>query len=199
MKTMIKVSAIVMVMLASYVGYAGPNNLVSMSVTGNKSFRLVLQDNASDLYITLKDQYGQTLYEEHVAGPVEYDKIFNVSSLPTGKYSLEMDYPTKYQVYPVEIKSNQVYLDNSQLEEYFKPIVRQKGTKVSISYFNTQNRPLRILVYDRDTNELLSQENLKDELVLGKQYDFSEAAPGNYLISMACNDRRYSHMVIIDK
>jgi hypothetical protein len=108
-----------------------------------------------------------------------------------------MEYPTKHQILPVEIRSNQVVLDESRLEEIFKPIVHQNGAKVSVNLLNTKQGPLRILVYDKKSNELLSQQVLKDDLNLGKQYDFSKAKPGSYLISLNCNDRRYSHTVTV--
>ena len=199
MKAIIKVSAMVLGLLMPYSGHSDSNNLDSAAITGSKSFRLTLKDDAKNVYIRLKDQQGYTLYEEYIPGPVSYNRVFNVSSLPSGDYHLEMEFPTKHQILPVEISSNQVYLDESQLEEIFKPVVRQKGTKVSVNLLNTKQGPLRILVYDRESNQLLSQQILKDDMNLGKQFDFSEAGPGSYLISLSCNNRRYAHTVTIEE
>ena len=196
MNTIIKVSTMVLMLLMPYSGYSA-SELDSAAATGSKSFRLTLKDDAKNVYIRLKDQQGYILYEEYIPGPVSYNRVFNVTSLPRGDYQLEMEYPTKYQILPVEIRSNQVVLDESRLEEIFKPIVHQNGAKVSVSLLNTKQGPLRILVYDRNSNELLSQQVLKDDLNLGKQYDFSQAKPGSYVISLNCNNRRYSHTVTV--
>jgi hypothetical protein len=199
MKAIIKVSLLVLGLLVAYTSHADSVNVVSTTATGSRSFRLTLEDEATNVNIKLVDQYGAILYNEYVSGPVSYDRIYNVSSLPTGKYQLELEYPNRHQELSVEIKSDQVLLDQSEMVEYFKPMVRQKGDKVSVNLLNTKRGPLRILVYDRETNELLSQQSLKGDLLTGKQFDFSEAGPGAYLISMTCNGRIYSHTVTIDE
>ena len=199
MKTIIKVSLMVLGMLVSYTGHSDSINVVNTTATGNRSFRLTLHDEAMNVQIRLKDQYGVILYQEDVSGPVSYDRIYNVSSLPVGSYLLELEYPTRHQEIPMEIRSNKVILDQSRMDEYFKPIVRQKGDKVSVNLLNTKGGPLKILVYNRQTNELLSQKSFKGELVMGKQYDFSEAAPGEYLISMVYNGNKYAQTITIDE
>lgn len=173
------------------------SKLDSAAATADKSFRVTLQENAQNVYIRLKDQQGYTLYEEYVPGSVSYNKVFNVTALPVGDYQLEMEYPTKHQILPLIIRSNQVYLDRSQLEVVFKPVVHQNGDKVSVNLLNTKQGPLRVLVYDRQSNELLSQQVLKNDMNLGKQFDFSQAKPGNYLISLDYNNRKYSHTVTV--
>ena len=199
MKKMIKVCALIIGLLVPFHASADANSLLSMTVTGEKSFRLVLKDDAQNITIKLTDQQGYTLYTEHVEGPISYNRVFNVSSLPSGEYQLEMDYPTKYQLVPVEVRSDEVLIQNDQMEEYFKPIVRQKGERVSVSFFNTQRGTLNVQVYHSNTNELLSSENLKKDLVMGKQYDFSKVEPGDYLIRMACNNRRFTQKVTIEE
>ncbi len=199
MKTMIKVTAMVLGMLIPFSSHSDSIEVVGTNVTGSKTFRLTLQDNAKNIQLRLVDQSGFTLYEEAIDGPVSYERVFNVSSLPTGNYKLELEYPTKHQILPVEIRTTSVVLDQSQMVEYFKPIVSQKGTTVSINMLNTKRGPLKILVYDTENNDLLSQSNLRGAVTLGKQFDFSQAKPGNYLISMTCNGQRYSQTITIDE
>jgi|GEM_PF-1298480 len=198
MKTIIKVSLVVLGLLVSYSGHSDSIN-DSITATGSRSFRLTLEDEAMNVHIRLKDRYGVILYQEYIPGPVSYDRIYNVSSLPTGQYLLELEYPTRHQELPVEIRANQVILDQSRMEEYFKPVVRQKGDKVSVNLLNTKRGPLRILVYDHQTSELLSEQMLKGDLLMGKQFDFSQAGPGEYLISMLYHGKQYSQTITIDE
>jgi hypothetical protein len=170
---------------------------VEMSVTGMKSFRLVLKDETADIQIKLKDQIGQVLYKELVTAPMAYNRVFNVAPLPIGEYTLELEFPHKHQIIPMIILRDQVKLQTANLVEYFKPTVRQKGEHVSISMLNITKDPVNILVYDKSDNQLLFEERIKGEMTVGKQFDFSKAGAGNYLISMNCNNVNYTQIVSI--
>jgi len=198
MNSTVKITAIVMGLLLAIPAYSNISDKVEMSVTGVKSFRLTLKDEANNIEIKIKDQFGQVLYREMVEKPVAYSRVFNVSPLPVGDYSLELEFPNKHQIIPLEIYNNQVALLDTEMTEYFKPTVRQDGTKVIVSMLNISKDPVRILIYDRSTNQLLTEQKFKNQLNVGKQFDFSQVGSGKYLISMKSNDLSYSQTVTIN-
>lgn len=178
--------------------YSNVSEQVEMAVTGVKSFRLVLKDETGNVQIRLKDTAGQTLYSEQVASPVAYNRVFNLSSLPSGEYSLELEFVNRVQMTPLVIEENQVTLQTAEMTEYFKPVVRLKGKTVSINLLNTSRDPVNILVYHSETNELLTQSRITNETTVGKLYDFSKVKPGKFLISMNGRNINYSKSIIIE-
>lgn len=198
MNSLAKITTIALGLLIAIPAYSDISEHIEMSVTGVKSFRLVLKDEVANIQIKIKDQFGQVLYKELVENPIAYNRVFNVSPLPAGDYDLELEFPNKHQIIPLKISNNQVKLDTLDTKEYFKPTIRQKGTNVTVSMLNVTRDPVTILIYDKRTSELLSQQRFGKELNVGKRFDFSQVGTGKYLISMRCNNMAYSQTVTVD-
>ncbi|GJM28445.1 MAG: hypothetical protein DHS20C17_10800 [Cyclobacteriaceae bacterium] len=198
MNSIIKIATVMLGLLIATPVYSNVSEQVEMAVTGVKSFRLVLKDETGNVQIRLKDTAGQTLYSEQVASPVAYNRVFNLSSLPSGEYSLELEFVNRVQMTPLVIEENQVTLQTAEMTEYFKPVVRLKGKTVSINLLNTSRDPVNILVYHSETNELLTQSRITNETTVGKLYDFSKVKPGKFLISMNGRNINYSKSIIIE-
>lgn len=198
MNSLTKITTIVLGLLIAVPTYSNISEHIEMSVTGVKSFRLVLKDEAANIQIKIKDQFGQVLYKELVENPIAYNRVFNVSPLPAGDYDLELEFPNKHQVIPLKISYSQVELDTLDMVEYFKPTVRQKGSQVTVSMLNVTKDPVNILIFDKRTNNLLSQQKFRDEIIVGTRFDFSKLKAGEYLISMKCNNMAYSQTVTMD-
>ena len=196
MNTNFKIPMIALGLFISEFGFAANLAPIETQIINRKSFKLAINQGEKEVKLKLLNQFGQTLYNESIKAHEEYKKVLNLSTLPTGEYRLELEYPTKIQVMPISIERGSIELHQTETSELFKPFVRQKDSKVSINMFNTQQNPLKVRVADAD-GQLIYQDTLDSDLIIGKQYDLSELDPGDYTVNLYTQSRVFSHFIMI--
>ena len=189
MKVTFKILVVALGLFISDLSFGSTGTTFEAEVTGSKSFRLEIKQSPKGAQIKLKDQYGYTLYSRNIIDSEDYHKVINVSKLPKGTYQLELEYPTVIRIIPLEIESNRIILGESTPLEIFKPVIRQAGSTVSISMLNIQRIPIDIRIYD-DRDKLVFKDKLTNDLVLGKQYSFSNMKHGDYTINLSFDNNR---------
>ena len=197
MKTYLKIPVIVLGLFVSEFSFAADLASIETQVVNSKSFKLAIKQGEKEVKLKLLDQFGQVLYDESIQARAEYKKVFNLSTLPTGEYRLELEYPTKIQVMPITVGRGGIELHQQEAEEMFKPSFRQRDSKISINMLNTQHNPLKIRVAD-DEGQLIYQDVLDNDLIIGKQYDLSQLDPGDYTVKLYTESRVFSHFIMIE-
>jgi hypothetical protein len=197
MKKGFKIIAVILGLFISQFGYAGTKESLETEVISPTSFKVRLTEATGSIQLKLRDQSGVILYREVIQGGNNYHKVFNVASLSVGRYQLELEYSTSIQLLPLEVTYSGIIMDDQDLINLFKPFVRQNESRVSINVLNTQRKPLGIKVYDSG-DQLVYHDHLAGELLMGKQYDFSELDSGSYRMVLTSNNRSYFHDVSVE-
>jgi len=170
----------------------------SLNVSSSTSIDLVINDINKNTKVTIKDENNNILYEQNIEDSEKFAKSFNFELLVDGNYTIEIDDASRTKVYPFYISNDLVSLNNSAADEFFKPVVSQKGSMVYVSQFSPDCKPLYIAIYDRN-NEVIHEELLTGRMDLGKIFDFSNSFGGQYRIYMKSGDVNYDHLVFLEK
>lgn len=170
----------------------------SLQVTGENSVDLKLNNVSKRTQITFKDRHDHILFEQTVNQGEKFDKTFNLELLPDGNYTVEISDEIKTRVLPVSISHDMVDVNNSNVNEYYKPIVNERNGKVYINQFSPSHAPLYIAIYNKN-NELVYEETLTGKMDLGKIYDFSKSIKGQYRIYLESKGMSYDYLVNTEK
>lgn len=168
----------------------------SLKVNEENSIDLVIDDVNKRTQITFKDNRNNILFEQTIDDTKKYSKRFNVELLPEGDYVVEIDDDTRTKIIPVCIGDDGIQVEESKMNEYFKPVVNEKGSLIYVNQFSPDLKPLFVSIYN-DKNEVIHNEFLKGKMNLGKIFDFSQSMSGNYRIYLETNGTGYDHLVYI--
>lgn len=141
--------------------------------------------------LTIKDQYGITVYKELIKNIGDYTKGFDLTNLPDGRYYFEMDKDLEIEILPFVVTANQVSFLKDEKEIIIKPYVRVKDSKVFVSRISFAQAPISYKVYYSDETVPLFKEYVEGQTYMKKAFDFSKAEKGLYRFVFKSDDRVY--------
>ncbi len=178
------------------VGYASAFT-PEIRVSGDNKIELKIGNVSETTQLVIKDLNGFTFYTETISKSIDgYSKVFDLTVLPDGKYEVEIDGSVKIVSFPINIVDDKIAATGINKLETYKPIIYEKGSKVYVSKFNLDNKPLSITILNSD-NAVVYEETLKGKADSGRVYKFLKS--GDYQISMISNDKTYNKTVSIQK
>jgi len=200
MKTLIKHSLIVAVLFTSVTSYAsGVEPLVKVEGKDNKTFTLFMNDLTSQqVKVFIKDENGIVLHKEGLNTSAGYFKKFDLSALPNGAYTLEVEDESIVKVMPFNVSSSTVDFSEENDTEIFKPYLRLRGDMVDVMFKAVENRPTVVTVYDVNGN-LLENNKIAAGQNVEKMFDFSNVEAGLYSINFHNGSRTFTKQVEITK
>lgn len=143
--------------------------------------------------VTILDKYGVKLYQESIEKTGLYTKGFDLTTLPTGEYSFELDKGFEIQITPFEVLNGKVKLSENGMETVFKPVIRKDNGLVFLSHLSL-NEEVQIQILN-DKNNVLHSETIDAEVELRKVFDFTELPLNNYTFVIKTKDRRFVNRV----
>lgn len=170
----------------------------SLKIKNEKSFDLVLTEVTKQTQITLTDKRNNVLYTNTIEGGSNFSKTFNLELLPEGDYFFEIEDEVRVKSIALEVNENNVSACSTAMDEHFKPMVNEKGNMVYVSQFSPSQDPLYVAIYN-SKNELIHEETLKGKMDLGKKFDFSRTASGEYRFFLESNGNVYDYLVYVEK
>ena len=200
MKTLIKHSLIVAVLFTTLTSYAsGVEPLVKVEGKDNKAFTLKMNDlKSQQVKIVIKDNNGIILHTEELNVNTEYFKKYDLTALPTGDYTLEVEDQSIVKVMPFEVTNSDVLFSEENETKVFKPVLRQRGTMVDVMYKTIESKSTRITIYDEEGN-LLENKKIAAGQNVETIFDFSNLNNGSYSINFHNGDRVFSQEIAITK
>ncbi|MBT8317604.1 MAG: hypothetical protein HKP59_08250 [Lutibacter sp.] len=167
---------------------------------GNESKSVVLDFENFDgsIEVSIKNSFGLTLFKEKFQG-VKFSNKYDLTSLPNGNYFFEINGQTKIKVLPFIVNEASVSFEREKEEIYYKPIVREyKKNIFSISMVALGEKNLKIALYDADSN-LIYNEELQDDVYLGRLINISNLNLGKYKLVMKSNNRTFVETIRKEK
>lgn len=193
MKTVLKVTAVVALMLSTVVSSA-KERLDVVALNKAKSLLLVIQDSSQDLAVRLVDSDFNTIYSETIKSS-NINKKFDLKNLNDGTYYFYTSNDLRDIAYTISISDNVLSIVSE--EEKVKPFFRKTEDKILMNFLNSEKSSVEIKLYDED-NRLVFSEIRNEEVIVEKAFDFSKAFPGVYTVIISDENNSYTESFIVD-
>jgi hypothetical protein len=184
MKNAIKYSkkGIVMVTLfTTLLSFANENSFFNIKNDAKKT-ALTLKSVKEGNQLSIIDNNGIILYREIIEKTGNYNKEFNLTSLPDGAYIFELDKDLEINTIPFNIKSNIILFEKEKEKTIFKPLIRVKDDMVYVSKLSFNEQPLKIEIYFTGSNgsELMFTETIENTKVIERIFKLDGLKFGSY-------------------
>lgn len=185
-----------LLVLVSFVTLGG--NALS---SGNVSFKplteegkvlVSLEDSQTELIsISIEDKYENVVYySSKVSGDELYKKVFDVSNLADGNYSLIADFGTNKVREEFEVLDSKVVYSKTSGEIECKPVFKVKDNSLIVLYQCPLNNPVKV---DFKENSETFYTHKSDKSQLAAKYNLSQLPNGEYSVVLNSGDRRYTY------
>ena len=140
--------------------------------------------------LRLKDAQGRVLHREAIKGQHAYMKKYNMSSLPSGEYTIE--------VRSDEGITQETFTLSSGVASpvYFKPAIQVDTDMVKVMFKNSIASPVSLKLHDR-YGRVLYQEVVSSQDEYSKGLNLSKLASGQYSLSITGDDYVYSKSIAL--
>ena len=180
---------LVVFMLGTFINYA--NNSDLKNVFNPKQVKIVFKAVKKGQQLNIKDSNGTVLHAEHVKKEGTLTKVFDLSKLNDGIYTLELEKDFSIIVKSLKITGSEVIIDENSKKVIFKPVVRSIDNRVMISKIAFDEKPLQLALYFND--EIIYSETIKGDSILNRVYKLDENIKGNYKVVLYNNGRSYTN------
>jgi hypothetical protein len=194
MKNILKSTATLALLFLATLAMANDPKISLTSVGDSKTLILKMDSDIRESKIKIHDSKGHTIFTESTKG-VAYARTFNLNQLSVGTYSFTVENAKSSIDYTLDVSTNDVKIKNEKLSTP-RQIFRQVDNMVSINFINTERHPVRIQIFD-SRNNLVLNELLKGEFLVGKLFNFEKAIKGTYYMVVNDGDLSYYNSVII--
>ena len=195
MKNVIKHSRkgfLMVTMFATLLSFA---NEVSFFKVKNDAKRTLISLNVKEgNLLSIIDDNGMILYKELIQKAGVYTKGFDLTSLPNGKYTFELDKDLEINTIHFTVLSGNVVFNKEEEKVFYKPFIRVKDDMLYISKLTLNDEPLKVDIYYANTNDLqlIHSEELENTQNIQKIYKLAGSEKGNYRIVLQSEDRTFT-------
>lgn len=163
------------------------------AVKGTKKMAISMDEINKPAKIELLDQQGIILTSTKVKSS-SYQSIFDLSTLPEGKYFLSIFLNNKEWMQPIVIKTDDLFIDKKAVREYFSPVFNTNSNKLDLVLFNQFLSPVEIQILNQNGQPVFN-EKLGSVLRVEKRFDLSQLETGTYTVVVSAHDRNYYHTI----
>lgn len=197
MKTKIISLTLAAVMTVTTVGvFAGsPEPRIRLAQMGDNVLHLYMDSLDQTAKFTIFDENRFALYEETSEKMLDYKKRFDLSKLPEGNYTFEIELGNKIQVYSFEVDDHIVKVSN-EIKEVFSPTILFRDDLLGISLLNPEAQEVKIVIFDNKGNELISDIHEEKQNV-AVRYNLTQLPMGVYTLVVKTNNRTYLRDIIL--
>lgn len=197
MKNLKTVLAFVVAVFISGAAMATGNLKVNI-IPGEKDEAVIRIENAtnSKYEVELLSENGEIVYYNETKTPSKiHSQAYDFSMIEDGEYFLEIKVDNEKEVSILNIKNGKVEVLNQQKK--VEPFFNMNGKQLELSYLNFANEDVRLLVYDRSTQDLLYSKTLGGEFAINYGLDFSKLKEGEYDAVLLSDNNFYDYTVAI--
>lgn len=196
MKKTIAVLLVMGAMFSGYKVYANGNNN-SPSVNPAKNMQVSFDNVNADSKLYIKDSEGHILYSENILSEGKYNRGFDVSAFPSSDYYFEVDKEAFISIYPFTVVDDFVEFHEERVSSIVKPVLILENSRVKLMRNLDEDQSINVEIYYEGRN-LVYSETIKNDGMIGKVFDFSGSASGEYLFSINYENRNHSEYLSIN-
>jgi len=188
MKTTIRKSVLVALMLGTFTSYATGTTLVEKNGT---EIKVAFNNVKKGQRWYIKNSEGKILHQEELKRDGSFAQEFNFASLQNGYYTLEVNKDFQIDVTPFTVISGEATFHKTAERIIFKPVIRTEKNKVLISKLDFDASPLKVTIYFE--GEIIFKDTVKGGDLLRRVYQLRKDIKGSYKVVMKANDRVYTN------
>lgn len=173
MKNLLKISLIAATLFTASATYAN-DDVYTLKVKSedNKTIRFII-DEASDINLSIRELDNQILFEENIHSNGASVKKYDLSSLPDGEYTLNVESDSKRAEYKVIIANNKTTISEPKITELLKPVFTQEKSMVTLSLDNADKGPVEVQILNEYNDEVYN-ETFTNTSKLVKKFNISK-------------------------
>ncbi len=189
MKNIIKNSLVVVMLLSTLFVSANSNLRVE-----NEDFKTTISLNnlKEGNKIFIKDASGSILYSETIKTPGNYNKSFDLTTLPNGDYLFEINKGLEINTILFNVRETVVAFEKENEKVIYKPYVTVDKNLVRVSKLSLEEKPLQIeIFFDDNGYNLIHTETVGKTKSISRVYSLNKAKKGNYKIVTRTEGRTF--------
>ncbi len=193
LKPLVKVVALVLTMITAGTGLFATevNPSVVLKKGIEKSFALYMNyQTAKNFEVTLKDNSAKVLFNENVKEGKEFAKLFDLSKLPVGIYTLTIEDAQSIYNQLIEVGQNTLTIDENKESQIFKPAVYQRDEKVFVSALLLGAEDGEVVIFDKN-GEVVYREEMGNKDKIEKVFSFAGKNPEDYSMAIRYRDQSF--------
>lgn len=148
--------------------------------------------------LLVKDAFGIILYKESIEKSGQYNKSFDLTSLPDGNYIFELDKKHQIRTYPFKVDLSVVTFNKEKLTVINKPIVNAKNNVVYVTSYNESPTDFKIEIF-YNTNgsiyEKIHTETVKNTTTFAKKFKLLEDKKEDYKVVISFKGHTFTSVV----
>lgn len=186
-------------LFATVIGYANEAPFYISKSETNKTVLTLVDVKVGNLF-TIKDKKGLVLYEESISQNGTYQKGFDLTLLPDGKYFFEIDKDMEVTSIPFSVYFKEVTFKREKSETFFKPLTVVKKNRLFISKLSLDSKPMEIEVYYQGNTTTKADELIYSETISGTKkieriYEIPDLTKGNFKIVYKIEDKQFVEFI----
>ena len=188
----IKKGSLVVAVLASLISNA-KETTPSNDIMVIEKTALTLNNVKAGNVLTIKDLNGTILYKEQIKISGTYKKGFDLTALPEGNYTFEIDKDLEIQTIPFTVANNIVFLNKDEETSTFKPFVRKVNNLIYVTKLAPNKEAMTISIYsNNNSEELIHTEKVEGVQTIEKVYKLKQ---GDYKLVFKTNDKEFTEFI----
>ena len=193
MKTKIISFTLAAVMTVTTVGvFAGSHDpRIRLEQMGESVLHLYMDSLDQTAKFTIYDAGRYALYSETSEQLMDYRKRFDLSKLPEGRYTFEIEHGKKIKIYAFTVEDNHVEISD-KIAEVYKPTILFEDDLLGISLLNPNAKDVTITLVDANGRSLIT-EKMEEKQMVAIRYNLSQLPMGNYQVVVKTDGRTYLH------
>ncbi|MDE3741373.1 T9SS type A sorting domain-containing protein [Maribacter polysaccharolyticus] len=195
MKRIMKITLSIAFLFISALGMANEMDLRIISKNESKTLLFNYDNSATDAQLRFVDVEGNVIFTESLEDNSEYSKKFNLSSLESGIYFLEVEDAVKQTAFTINVEDTNVEIKSKS--EKTKPFFRKKDGMVYLNLLNLDKEEVTISVFDGH-ERIVTSELLENKEIVEKAFNFKNAHEGLYIIKVKKGFETYYENIQID-
>jgi len=192
----IKKGFLMLTILVTSLSFANEDASIIIKNDADKT-SLTLKDVKPGNVLSIKDENGMTLYKESIKTAGDYTKGFDLTELPNGTYTFEVNKDVKISSIPFTVAPEGVSINKEDEKVFFKPITRVEGNLLYVTKLSLDESPLTIDIYDESTSssEPIHSETIENSKVIERVYELKNLEYGNFEIVYHTDGRIFSKSI----
>lgn len=172
------------------------------SLDTHKESTILTFDNVKKGHqLVIKDANLLVVYREAIQKNGTYSKGFDLTALPDGDYSIELDKDLQIVIRPFTVTSNIVKFKKEKETVIYKPSVRIQDNYLFVSRLSLDVQPATIKLYYKESSEqgreLLFSEEIENKKIVERVFELSKKKKGNYVVVFNSQGRTFTERITL--
>ncbi|RZK42445.1 MAG: hypothetical protein EOO90_07480 [Pedobacter sp.] len=172
MKSLLKFSFLVAIVLTSFTAFAKDDNFSLKVNSSNKKSIVFFINDSQHVDLTIYTSSNEVVYEQKIHAVGASKKVYNLDEFPNGNYLVELRTPLKVTTYDMSIEDGKTLVSKPMVKELFKPAIVKEKQTVTLSFNNQVKGAVEVIVFNEYNDQLYRKSYTQASLI--QRFDLSK-------------------------